>query len=86
MGMGNIKINIFLDERLLGRIEELARDMEITTDRLFEMAAEEFVKRHGAERQLEFKSMTYDDLPAIEEEEAEMRTHSAASKLSSGEW
>ena len=66
--MASIKTAISLQESLLGKVDALAQELDISRSRLFVLAAEEFIQRHKNRELLEAVNIAYDDSPDTEEE------------------
>jgi len=66
--MASIKTSISLQESLLGKVDALAQELDISRSRLFVLAAEEFIQRHKNRELLEAINTGYDDSSDPEEE------------------
>jgi len=66
--MASTKTAISLQESLLGKVDALAKELDISRSRLFALAAEEFIRRHRNRQLLEAIDTGYDDSSDPEEE------------------
>jgi len=66
--MASIKTSISLQESLLGKVDALAQELDISRSRLFVLAAEEFIQRHKNRELLEAINTGYDASSDPEEE------------------
>ena len=66
--MASIKTAISLQKSLLEQVDALAQELDISRSRLFALAAEEFMQRHGNRKLLEAINAAYDDSPDPEEQ------------------
>ena len=69
--MSSVKIAISLDEKLLSRIDELSKEMQISRSRLFNLAMNDYLKKQENQALLARLNKAYEDEPS--EEEAKIR-------------
>lgn len=67
MTMASSKTAISLESPLLDRIDELARELEVSRSRLLALAAEDFLRKHENARMLRQLDLAYADEPTPEE-------------------
>jgi metal-responsive CopG/Arc/MetJ family transcriptional regulator len=65
--MAAVKTAITLDRRLLERIDEVARELELPRSRVIARAAEEYLRRHDSARMLAELDAAYAGGPTAEE-------------------
>lgn len=85
--MENISTDITLDSDLLSQAESVADEMEISRDRLVNMALEEFIARYQSRHELEQIHQSHIDAPDEEEKQQFKFMRRAQRKLLEGdEW
>ena len=65
----NIRTAISIRKNLLDHASIIARELEISRNRLFVMAIEDFIKRHSNRNILDAINAAHDDMPDAEEQE-----------------
>lgn len=71
----SLEMNAYID------IAELADRMRMSKSEVVELAAREFIQKHKGRKATESSEAEYEALSEVEIEAAEMRSHSAGSKL-----
>ncbi len=84
--MSYVKTAISLQEDLLLKIDELARELDVSRSRLFALAAEEFLQRHHNQKLLEALDAAYEDAPDPEEELLAQKRRTHHKRLVEGQW
>ena len=84
--MAYVKTAISLQETLLQRIDDLARQLDISRSRLFALAAEEYLQRHQNRKLLEAINAAYDDLPEPEEETLQKQMRHQHRQMVTDQW
>ncbi len=67
--MASARTAIFIQKSLLGKVDDLAREMKVSRSRVFAMAVEEYLQRHQNRRLLAELNRAYEDEPTPEEQE-----------------
>jgi metal-responsive CopG/Arc/MetJ family transcriptional regulator len=84
--MASIKTAISLQESLLGKVDALAQELDISRSRLFVLAAEEFIQRHRNRELLEAINIAYDDSSDTEEEMLRQKMRHKHRRLVERQW
>jgi metal-responsive CopG/Arc/MetJ family transcriptional regulator len=84
--MANIKTAISLQKPLFERVEDLARELQISRSRLFVLAVEDFIRRHENRQLLDEINAAYEDLPDPEEQNLLRKMRQQHRQLVEGQW
>ena len=84
--MAYVKTAISLQETLLAKIDELARELDISRSRFFVLAVEDYLHRYQNQLLLEEINLAYDDLPDAEEEELTHRRRHQHRQMVDEQW
>jgi metal-responsive CopG/Arc/MetJ family transcriptional regulator len=84
--MANIKTAISLQKPLFERVEDLARELQISRSRLFVLAVEDFIRRHENRQLLDEINAAYADLPDPEEQTLLHKMRRQHRQLVEGQW
>ncbi len=84
--MSHVKTAISLQETLLERIDELAREMSVSRSHLFAIAAEEYLQRHRNQDLLERINQAFVDAPDPSELDRLHSMKRSHRKIVEGEW
>jgi len=84
--MANIKTAISIQQSLFDKIEELARDLQVSRSRIFVLAVEEFVRRQENRRLLASINAAYQDLPDASEQKRLRQMRSSHRRVVEGKW
>ena len=64
--MPNIKTAISMEKPIFDKVNDLAKNLNISRSRLFVIAAQEFIQRHNNLKLLQAINDAYDDLPDVD--------------------
>ncbi len=64
--MPNIKTAISIEKPIFDKVNDLAKNLNISRSRLFAIAAKEFIQRHNNLELLQAINDAYDDLPDVD--------------------
>jgi metal-responsive CopG/Arc/MetJ family transcriptional regulator len=81
-----IKTAISIDKSLFEKAENLAKQMNVSRSRLFDLAIESFIKRHQSQSLLDQINQAYVDQPDSSEQERLSKLRQSHRKLVEGEW
>ncbi len=84
--MANVKTAISLQKSLFEKIDDLARELQISRSRLFVLAVEDFIRRHENQQLLEDLNAAYDDAPDPEEQTLRQNMRSQHRQMVKGQW
>ena len=84
--MAYVKTAISLQETLLHKMDDVARQLDISRSRLFTLAAEDYLQRYQSQELLEAINTAYDDLPDPAEEIHHQRMRRQHRQMVSGQW
>ncbi len=84
--MANVKTAISLQRFLLEKVDDLARELQISRSRLFVLAVEDFIQRYENRQLLENLNAAFDDLPDSEEETLCQKMRSQHKRMVKGQW
>ena len=84
--MANVKTAISLQKSLFEQVEALADEMKIPRSRVFELAVEDFVRRHQNRRLLDRINAAYEDTSDSAEATLRRRIRRHHRRIVEGEW
>jgi len=85
--MENIKTAISLQKPLFNQVDALARELKVSSDRLFVLAVEEFIQRHKNNKKLlEDINNAYNDFPDQHEQVVLNKMRHKQRQLVEGQW
>ena len=84
--MANVKTAISLQRSLFEKIDDLARELQISRSRLFVLAVEDFIQRHENQQLLKDLNAAYDDAPDPEEQTLRQNMRSQHRQMVKGQW
>ena len=64
--MPSIKTAISIEKPIFDKVNDLAKNLNISRSRLFVIAAQEFIQRHTNQELLQAINDAYDDLPDVD--------------------
>lgn len=84
--MVNVETVISLQRPLFDQVEALACEMQISRNRLFVLAMEQFIARYQNQRLLEEINAAYEDMPDPAEQDIQRRMRRQHRRLVEGQW
>ena len=84
--MTSVKTAISIQKSLFEKVDDLAREMNVSRSRVFVLAVEEYLQRYQNRQLLAEINRAYDDEPASEETEYLERMRQQQGKVVREEW
>jgi len=84
--MTSVKTAISIQKSLFEKVDDLAREMNVSRSRVFVMAVEEFLQRHQNRQLLVEINQAYEDAPTPDESEYLEQMRQQQRRMVADEW